>query len=212
MSDFKGHTLNVKFYKRSWKNESLSILEQRPIFEDKTFVRIEIPGNDKSIIDTLAEDYHQASYPIEWARFKNSTDGEQGLVGTPLTEWSLLSPATAENLKHYKFMTIEQVAGASDAALMAIGMVAGMSGYELRDQAKYYLTKARDNASAVRQVAELDVMRQQHQISQEQIGALMAQVATLVSKPKRTRRPSVKKEAELSQSVEPIAGDLSQAE
>ena len=179
MSEYKDHHLNVRFYKRSWKNEGLSILEQRPIFEDKTFVRIEIPGNDKTVIDTLADEYHQESYPVEWARFNNSLTGEQGLVGTPLTEWALLSPATAENLKYYKFHTVEQVAGASDMALTAIGMVAGMSGYELRDQAKYYLSKARDDASAVRQVAELDVMRQQHDIAQEQIASLMAKMEKL---------------------------------
>ena len=192
MSEFKEHSLNVRFYKRSWKNEGLSILEQRPIFEDKTFVRIEIPGNDKTIIDTLAEDYHRDSYPVEWARFNNSLTGEQGLVGTPLTEWALLSPATAENLKHYKFYTVEQVAGASDQALMAIGMVAGVSGHELRDQAKYYLSKARDNADAIKQVAEIDDLRQQNGISQEQISELRTQVNQLLEKRTRVRKPVAK--------------------
>ena len=189
----EGHSLHVRFYKRAVKNEAVSILEQRPIFEDRDYVRIEIPGNQNTVIDTLVEDYHIASYPVEWARYQLTLTGDSGITGTPLTEWSLLSPATAENLRHYKFHTVEQVAGSSDAALMAIGMVAGMSGYELRDQAKYYLAKAREQAGEVKQLMEVDALKQSNELAAEQIAQLQAQVAQLAANaPKkrvRNRKP-----------------------
>ena len=181
--------LNVKFYQRAIQNEFKSNNEGRPIMEMRDFILIEVPGNQTLTIDTFAADEDKKRFPIEWARYQNEkTDGD--IEGTLLSDWPVLNSAVAAELKHFKFYTVEQISGASDAQLNTIGMAAGMSPFALRDKAKAFLSSAKDTALVQQQADELSKR-------DEIIARMEAQIAELASqanKPKTKAKAKVEEE------------------
>ena len=181
--------LNVKFYQKAIQNNFKSNLEGRPIMEMRDFILIEVPGNQTLSIDTFAQDEDKKRFPIEWARYQNEkTDGD--IEGTLLNDWPVLNAATAAELKHFKFYTVEQIANASDAQLNTIGMAAGMSPFALRDKAKAFLSSAKDTALVQQQADELSKR-------DEIIARMEAQIAELASqanKPKAKAKAKVEEE------------------
>ena len=144
--------LYVEFYSKPVQNEFKTQVEGRPIFEDMDFVKIHVPGDNTTVIDTYARDDHKARFPLHWAHFQN-THGENKTSGTPLSAWAILAASQVEELRALKFFTVESVATASDAQLQRIGMIAGMAPSAFRDRAKRYLDASKDEGFA-NQVAE----------------------------------------------------------
>ncbi len=181
--------LNVKFYQRAVQNNFKTSLEGRPIMEMRDFILIEVPGNQTLTIDTFASDEDKKRFPIEYARFQNEkTEGD--IEGTLLNDWPVLSAAIAAELKHFKFYTVEQIAGASDSQLNTIGMAAGMSPFALRDKAKAFLSSAKDTALVQQQADELSKR-------DEIIARMEAQIAELAAqanKPKAKAKAKVEEE------------------
>jgi hypothetical protein len=180
-------SLAVRFYSKPMQNEFLSSREGRPIHYMADFVRIEIPGNSTSIIDTFVNESHKTRFPIEWAQYLNEKTESDSIEtqGTLIREWPLLTAAQATELRHFKFYTVEQIANASDSQIMSIGMAAGMAPYALRDKARAYLENAKDSALVQSQTEELRKREQE-------IADLKAQVERLAmvleeQKPKRGR-------------------------
>jgi hypothetical protein len=180
-------SLAVRFYSKPMQNEFLSSREGRPIHYMADFVRIEIPGNSTSIIDTFVNEGHKTRFPIEWAQYLNEKTESDSIEtqGTLIREWPLLTAAQATELRHFKFYTVEQIANASDSQIMSIGMAAGMAPYALRDKATAYLENAKDSALVQSQTEELRKREQE-------IADLKAQVERLAlsleeQKPKRGR-------------------------
>lgn len=174
-----GNTIvpNVRFYQREMQHEFNTEKEGRPIYYMADFVRIEIPGNQFSIIDTFASDYHKRTYPVQWARYQNEKKdlGDDDITGTLLRDWPILTAAQARELKHYHFYTVEQVANASDAQLSPIAMVIGMGTHVFRDKAKSYLAHAKDSAIVDHQNEEL-------RKRDAEIEALKAQMAEFMAR------------------------------
>jgi len=164
--------LSVTFYNRPIQNHFKSSKEGRPIYEDMTFVKIFVPGDSTTVIDTVVDESHKARFPMQWAHFQN-THGADGLtIGTPITQWPAITAAQAEELKALKFATVEQVATASDAQIARIGMLAGMAPHAFRDRARAFLLAAKDSALPQAQAEEL-------RKKDEQIADLRAQMAEL---------------------------------
>ena len=180
--------LNVKFYQRAISNEFKSALEGRPIMEMADFVLIEVPGDNLTVIDTFAADEHKKRFPIQWARYQNEkTDGD--IEGTLLHDWPVLNAASAAELKHFKFYTVEQIAQASDAQLNTLGMAAGMSPLALRDKAKAFLSSAKGSALVQQQADEL-------RKRDEELAAVKAQLAELAHKMNQPKAIPKKAKAE----------------
>lgn len=182
--------LAVRFYQREVENEYLTTQEGRPIKYMANFVRIEVPGNMTSIIDTLANEDHKRRFPIQWAQFQNDKSPDASDVqGTLLRDWSLLTPAQASELRHFKFYTVEQVANASDQQIHSIGMLVGMSPFAFRDKAKAFLAQAKDSSVVMKQAEELAKRDQEIQDLKDQMNRLAASMEA-----RKPGRP--KKEAE----------------
>ena len=180
--------LNVKFYQRAISNEFKSALEGRPIMEMADFIIIEVPGDNLTVIDTFAADEHKKRFPIQWARYQNEkTDGD--IEGTLLHDWPVLNAASAAELKHFRFYTVEQIAQASDAQLNTLGMAAGMSPLALRDKAKAFLASAKGSALVQQQADEL-------RKRDEELAAVKAQLAELANKMNQTKATPKKAKAE----------------
>jgi hypothetical protein len=200
-SDIQGadSRLAVQFYKRSVKQDMASDEAGRPIFKEFDFVRIMIPGDNLTEIDTYAQESHKQRFPRQWAHYQNQVAGHEDIVGTPLDQWPQVTRSQAEELRGLKFQTVESIADCSDQQLQRIGMVAGMSPHNFRLKAKAFLNLANDSAEVAHREAELQALREENDkikvetdaklaAMQEQMSALLAAVA---EKTPKTRKPKV---------------------
>jgi hypothetical protein len=190
--------LAVTFYKRSVKQEDESVAAGRPIFKEFDFVRICVPGDNLTEIDTYAQESHKSRFPRQWAHYMNQTAGQEQIIGTPIEEWTLISRSQAEELKGIKFRTVEDVANCSDLQLQRIGMIAGMSPHGFRDKAKQFLNLASESAEVAQKEAEMQALREENAKikaetdaklaqMQEQMSALLAAVAEKTPKQRKNK-------------------------
>jgi hypothetical protein len=190
--------LAVQFYKKSVRQEDASNEAGRPIFKEFDFVRIMIPGDNLTEIDTYAQESHKQRFPRQWAHYQNQVASHEDIVGTPLDQWPQITRSQADELRGLKFHTVESIADCSDQQLQRIGMVAGMSPYNFRLKAKAFLNLANDSADVAQREAELQALRQENakitaetdaKLSkmQEQMEALLAAVAEKTPKTRKTK-------------------------
>jgi hypothetical protein len=190
--------LAVQFYKKSVKQDIASDEAGRPIFKEFDFVRIMIPGDNLTEIDTYAQESHKQRFPRQWAHYQNQVVGHQDIVGTPLDQWPQVTRSQADELRGLKFHTVESIADCSDQQLQRIGMVAGMSPHNFRLKAKAFLNLANDSAEVAQREAELQALRSENDkikaetdaklaAMQEQMSALLAAVAEKTPKTRKTK-------------------------
>ena len=134
-----------QFFTEAVKLEWKSRQEGRPIFEDREFVRIIIPGDRRSMAVEPVGEEHKARWPREYEAFRAGR--EAPLEGTPLSEWpvSMMSPARVQELAWFNLRTVEQLAAVNDAQLQTLGMGAR----ELRERARTWLEVAAKGAGPI---------------------------------------------------------------
>lgn len=190
--------LAVQFYKKSVKQNEASDEAGRPIFKEFDFVRIMIPGDNLTEIDTYAQESHKQRFPRQWAHYQNQVSDHQDIVGTPIDQWPQVTRSQAEELRGLKFHTVESIADCSDQQLQRIGMVAGMSPHNFRLKAKAFLNLANDSAEVAHREAEMQALKQENAkikeetdaklaAMQEQMSALLAAVAEKTPKSRKTK-------------------------
>jgi hypothetical protein len=190
--------LAVQFYKKSVKQQQASDEAGRPIFKEFDFVRIMIPGDNLTEIDTYAQESHKQRFPRQWAHYQNQVTNHEDIIGTPLDQWPQVTRSQADELRGLKFHTVESIADCSDQQLQRIGMVAGMSPHNFRLKAKAFLNLANDSAEVAQREAELQALRQENDkikaetdaklaAMQEQMSALLAAVAEKTPKTRKTK-------------------------
>ena len=190
--------LAVQFYKKSLKQDIASDEAGRPIFKEFDFVRIMIPGDNLTEIDTYAQESHKQRFPRQWAHYQNQVANHEDIVGTPLEQWPQITRSQAEELRGLKFHTVESIADCSDQQLQRIGMVAGMSPHNFRLKAKAFLNLANNSAEVAQREAEMQALRAENDkikaetdaklaAMQEQMSALLAAVAEKTPKTRKTK-------------------------
>lgn len=168
--------LSARFYIKPVQNMYATTEQGRPIFEDRTYVEIFVPGNALSVIDTPAEPRHQQRFPLQWAHFQNAHGGDARAIGTPLTQWPLLTASQVEELKALKFFTVEQIANAGDQQIGNIGLAGGMSPLSFRARAQAYLDHANGTAAPEKQAAEIEKLKEEKKESDTRHAAEMAEM------------------------------------
>jgi hypothetical protein len=154
--------LQVRFYKKSVQQEQESIEAGRPIFKEFDFVHICVAGDTLTEIDTYALNSHKQRFPIQWANYMNRVGAhDEEVIGTPLSEWPLVSKSQAEEMRAMKFHTVESIANASDQQLQRMGMAAGMSPYAFRDKARAFLNLATTAAETDKREAEINALKEE---------------------------------------------------
>ena len=154
--------LQVRFYKRPVQQEHESLEAGRPIFKEFDFVHICVAGDTLTEIDTYALPSHKTRFPIQWANYMNRVGAnEPDIVGTPVSEWPIVSKSQAEELRALKFHTVEAIAHASDQQLQRMGMAAGMSPYAFRDKAKAFLNLATNAAETDKRESEINSLKEE---------------------------------------------------
>jgi hypothetical protein len=190
--------LAVQFYKKSVKQDIASDEAGRPIFKEFDFVRIMIPGDNLTEIDTYAQESHKQRFPRQWAHYQNQVANHEDIIGTPLDQWPQITRSQADELRGLKFHTVESIADCSDQQLQRIGMVAGMSPHNFRIKAKAFLNLANDSAEVAQREAELQALKAENDkikaetdaklaAMQEQMSALLAAVAEKTPKTRKTK-------------------------
>ena len=190
--------LAVQFYKKSLKQDIASDEAGRPIFKEFDFVRIMIPGDNLTEIDTYAQESHKQRFPRQWAHYQNQVGSHEDVIGTPIDQWPQVTRSQADELRGLKFHTVESIADCSDQQLQRIGMVAGMSPFNFRLKAKAFLNLANDSAEVAHREAELAQVKEENAkikaetdaklaAMQEQMSALLAAVAEKTPKTRKTK-------------------------
>jgi hypothetical protein len=190
--------LQVKFYKRPVQQEQETLEAGRPIYKEFDFVHICVAGDTLTEIDTYALNSHKTRFPIQWARYQNRIGSEdQEVVGTPVSEWPLVSKSQAEELRAMKFYTVESIANASDQQITRMGMAAGQSPYSFRDKAKSFLNLAQKSSEVDKREQEINELRQENARikaeTDEKLALMQTQMEQILAavgeKKTRTRKP-----------------------
>lgn len=150
---------------------------------DVPYVRIQVPGNNLNVRDRPATEADKMKFSRQWIHYQmKNTDASA--IGTPISQWNADAPDQLNQgqmmeLQVLRFVTVEQIAMASDAQLQRIGM----GGVGLREKARSYLAnKNRSDSSK-----ELEQTR-------SELETLKAQMAQLIASqteeaPRRGRPP-----------------------
>lgn len=101
---------NIRFYLHAEQNHQRTEKEGRPIFDEFEMIEVHFPGGDKTCLKV--EQKHIDAYPNQYKAFKDGQ--EQPTSGTPLAEWSLITRAHVEELRHFGVKTVEQLALLTD--------------------------------------------------------------------------------------------------
>jgi hypothetical protein len=174
VSDADSH-LHVEFY----------VNQQDPNYLGMDFIRIAVPGDRTSIMETPVTEYYKSRFPRQYLYFQMNKDPTYS-IGTPLIDWHKAAPdefnvVQMGEMQILKFSTVEQIATATDAQLQRIGM--GAAG--LRERAKRYLDRKGQQAG----ISELEQARSDREAMQAQIDMLRAEMASMTKRgPGRPRK------------------------
>jgi hypothetical protein len=168
--------LVTNFYVRAVQNTFKSNQEGRPIFDEQEFIRIIIPGDTKTIIDTKVNAEHRFRFPEKYERFKKGLSQAQS--GTPLEVWPQMTVGQVAELKATGITTVEQLAELSDSNAQKF-----MGSFQLRQKAQAFLDAAAGDAANSKMAAELE----KRDVEIAALKAQMEQLFKVKSKPADTK-------------------------
>ena len=173
--------LIVRFYLEPQKNNTKSLAEGRPIFDEKLMVEILAPGDRNSRVNRPARDEDKERFPYAWNKFQ--TNATPANVGTPLEEWPSLTVTEVAEFKAMNLYTVEQVAGMHD------GITSKYSGFHTyRKMAQAYIEAAKGPAEAQRLAVELE--RRDDEIAR--LNARIDELGALFERDKQAQVPQAK--------------------
>lgn len=143
-------TLFVQFNMEPHQSQAKSAAEGRPIFEEREYIMIMVPGDKDSIVHRPASDMDRARFAERYERWKRKV-GDQSAIGTPLKIVPWLTSSQVKELEYFNVYTLEALASLSDThAQKFMGINA------LRQAAKDAVQAAKDAAPLTAIRAELD--------------------------------------------------------
>lgn len=173
--DPEDEKLFVQFYMGSMKNEDKSREEGHPVYDSRPFIKIMVPGDRNSTIDTLASPQYQQRFARQWSLFQQNES--QAISGFPLKEWPGVSRAQVEEMNHLNVYTVEQLATLPDvygAKLMGF--------QDLKRKAEAYLAAAKDSAFVDKVSAQNEELKTQLAATQQELARLSAKFDKLQAK------------------------------
>ena len=148
----------------------LSEQEGRPIYEDREFVRIFVPGDTNTVLERQVTEHDKDRFAQQYAIFKRTGSGDEQVIGTPLSQLPWLTPSQIKQMQALNIRTVEHLAGLSDTSIQALGM----GGRELKAKAQAYLDTAADGAEAAKYAAQNEQMKSEIEDLKAQIKELAA--------------------------------------
>lgn len=166
-------SLSVRFYQDKFLLGFASEQAGHPVYEDRDFVEITVPGDMNNVINREVTENDKREYAASYARYKEGL--EPSVEGTPLEAWARLTSASVANYKALGVKTVEQLSEMSDQTCNKVSMGAMAD----RTAAKAYLASAKDSAAAQKLALENERLTNLIADLQRQINELA------VEKPKR---------------------------
>lgn len=132
--------LLVTFEMEAMQDEEKTAAEGRPIFFDVPFITIRIAGDKTSVVKRPVKAEDKERFAKHWERFQRQD--QTAMEGTPIEQWPLITKAQALELKAMNIMSVEMLAGVSDANLK------WPQARDMRDKAAKWLENAKEGAAA----------------------------------------------------------------
>jgi len=159
--------LHVTFYSRAVPNRFRTQEEGRPVYEQKDYIRLMVPGDRNYELDVPATDHYQQRFPDQWTRYKRGLS--ESMDGTPLESWPALNVAQVAELRAMNVTTVDQLAVMPDQLAQKM-----MGNFKLREKAQAFLEAAKGTAQASKLEAELKKRDDDIAQMREQIAVLTA--------------------------------------
>lgn len=164
----------AQFYMRSVQDKQATLNAGRPIFVEKPYVKIMVPGDKDNIVDRPVRTTDIQRYPRQWAAFEAKK--EQPVEGTPLAEWPGVTRAQVDELAFFGIKTVEALASLADSQAQKF-----MGIQSLKAKAAAYI-------EAAKQQAPLDQLREENVMLMNKIAAMEDQIAQLAAEKKPARK------------------------
>lgn len=104
--------LFVRFFMHPHPDPEATAREGRPIYYDREYVEIIVPGDKTTTINRPVRDMDKRRFAERYKAFKS--DEQQVNVGTPLSAWPGITRSQVEELKYFKIFTVEQLVSIPD--------------------------------------------------------------------------------------------------
>lgn len=115
----KERTTHVKFYKKAVKNNFKSAQENKNVFDEKEYIKIIIPGDNKTLIDRRVTDKDRnVDYPNLYQNYKKREKDLE--VGTPLAMLPTLRDIDVQKLQALNVHTLEHLVNLGEAAIKKV--------------------------------------------------------------------------------------------
>lgn len=132
------------FFMEPVKNAAKTAEEGRPIFDLLERVMLRVAGDSFTQIVHPVDEAQKARFPEQYRRWKEQHQA-MTVSGTPLRQWSALSPANVAEFEALGIFNVEGLAGLSD-----VNITRSQGLREWRAKAEAYLMTAKDTAVSVR--------------------------------------------------------------
>ncbi len=187
--------LHIEFYDYAaldtWKTQQTGIKSYK---DACPFIRIAIPGNPNLTVERPADGKDTRRWPRQWLFFQMQTGkiaNAENVPGWQIDQWDEMGEEQIRQLKHLRFYTVEQIAGANDAQIQGIGM----GGQGLREKAKRALHE-RNGAAVNAEVQARDTLIAEMRAQMAEMMEMIKQRPTEAAEPaKRGRKPRQEVEA-----------------
>ena len=129
--------LMIKFELFPHPNEVKSLAVGHPVYDDREYITIIVPGDKTSIVHRPVWAQDKARFARQYAQFRQGQ--EQTVVGLPLKLWGGMTLGQAKEFEYFNVKTVEQLAEMSDGNGVSIQ---GFNG--LKQRAKDYIATTKD--------------------------------------------------------------------
>lgn len=161
--------LRVQFLMLPEQNQEKSAKEGRPIYDEKEYVQIMVPG-ERDIVVRRAWDLDKARFPRQYAAFKNK-QSQDSVSGTPLKVVPWLTMGQVKELEYFNCFTVEQLANMPDSTVAKF-----MAFQALKKRANDYLVAAKEAAPLTAIRAELDERDSKIAVLEKQLAEVLAKM------------------------------------
>jgi len=145
----------------------------RPICDDMERVRLFVAGDPYNQVVHPVDMGIKERFPEAYRRWKEKNE-DMHIEGTPIRQWSLLTPANIAEFEAIKIYSVEGLAQVPDSSLQRC-----MGLREWREKARAWLATAKDGAAAVKYAEENVRLNDEIAELKRQMGELSSQMASV---------------------------------
>lgn len=157
----------VGFCMEVTEDKKKSAIAGHPVFTEREFCKIVIPGDKQSLYYQPATDEKRRKFPNAYQAFKMRST-KPIAEGMPIEQWPQITRAQAMTLRAANVHTVEALAAVHDGNIDKIGQ----QGRDLRAKAQAFLLVAKDTAASQAIAAENQRLKDQMADMQKQIATL----------------------------------------